>query len=237
MPRIESSLSSWYISNRTIKALLRPLAKPNHLILEIGSAPGLWLTWIHQNTRTTVSGIDYSTEGIAKQKELFSRRGVDGESRCEDVLTCSFPENTFDVVYSLGVIEHYNDPTAMIDAHLRLAKPGGTVAIVIPNYSGLHLALQWFFDSENLKIHNLNLMNYASLQRCAPKTGVVDLRISPFGRFDPGLITLKNRLPPLIAALFFHFSTLLSHLIPVKLHGVRSMWLMSFQKGRELIST
>jgi SAM-dependent methyltransferase len=131
----------------------------------------------------------------------------------------------------LGVIEHFDDPSLLIEAHLRLAKPGGLVVIAIPNYSGKHLTLQSIFDSENLKIHNLNLMSKVALERCAPKAGISDLRVFTFGRFDPGLINLNNRLPLAVTRPIFHFATFLSHLLPEKLHRSNSMWVMSFRKA------
>lgn len=226
-----SKLSSWYISNRTVKALMRPLVKPHHQVLEIGSAPGMWLAWIHKNCFAHVSGIDYSEVGIATQKKLFTQQRIIGNSWCEDIFSCRLPENSFDVVYSLGVIEHYDDPSSLIEAHLRLTKPGGLVVIAIPNYSGIHLALQSFFDSENLEIHNLNLMSKAALERCTPKAGITDQRVFPFGKFNPSLINLNNRLPLILSWPLFHAATLISHLIPANLHGFHCMWVMSFRKA------
>lgn len=227
----EKKLSSWYISNRNTKTLLTAAAKRCHTVMEIGSAPGAWLAWIHQNSLSRVTGLDYSETGIEKQKKYFIKLGIDGESVCEDILSYTGSENIFDLVYSLGVIEHHDDPSLMIQAHLRLAKPGGLVLIAIPNYSGKYLTLQSIFDSENLKIHNLNLMSKVALERCAPKAGISDLRVFPFGRLDPGLINLNNRLPSAVTKPLFHFATLLSHLIPEKLHLAHAMWVMSFRKS------
>jgi SAM-dependent methyltransferase len=178
-----------------------------------------------------VTGLDYSETGIAKQKKFFINHRIKGDSVCEDIFSYTYSENIFDLVYSLGVIEHYDDPTFLIEAHLRLAKPGGLVVIAIPNYSGKHLTLQSIFDSENLKIHNLNLMSKVALERCAPKAGISDLRVYPFGRFDPGLINLNNRLTSVVTKPLFHFATLLSHLMPEKLHRSHAMWVMSFRKA------
>lgn len=160
------------------------------------------------------------------------RLGIDGECRCEDVLSNTLKENHFDVVYSLGVIEHYENPRPLIDAHLRLTKPGGLVLIAIPNYTGIHRRLQSYFDPNNLDIHNLELMNSDALRSHIPGEGLATAKIFPFGRFDPGLVSFSNRFSPLVSRAIFHSLTLFSHLVPIKIYPWNSMWVIFLEKAQ-----
>lgn len=45
-----------------------------------------------------------------------------------------FPDNKFDLVFSMDVIEHIEDDKFFIKEHLRVCKPGGEVIIGTPNY-------------------------------------------------------------------------------------------------------
>ena len=46
------------------------------------------------------------------------------------------PEEFYDLVYSCGLIEHFTEPKSIMEHHVRLCKPGGIVAVSIPNYGG-----------------------------------------------------------------------------------------------------
>jgi SAM-dependent methyltransferase len=223
-------LSSWYITNRITKHLLGKFIPKNSDVLELGSAPGLWLSWLHLKRNAKITGIDYSTKGIKSQESLFMRLGIDGECRCEDILSTTLKESQFDVVYSLGLIEHYENPRPLIDAHLRLTKPGGLVLIAIPNYTGIHRRLQSYFDPKNLDIHNLELMNRDALRSHIPDEGLATAKIFPFGRFDPGLISFSNRFSPLVSRIIFHCLTLFGHLVPIKIYPWHSMWVIFLEK-------
>lgn len=45
-----------------------------------------------------------------------------------------FDDDHFDIVYSSNVLEHTNDPAQVLREAVRVAKPGGIVQIVCPNY-------------------------------------------------------------------------------------------------------
>ena len=97
-------------------------------------------------------------------------------------------------MFSCGLIEHFEDPSEMVAAHLRLVAPGGTVLIAIPNYSGLYLRLQRWFDPANLAIHNVRIMNEAAIAALVHPTPDFRVRAFSFGRFSPWLISLPMRL-------------------------------------------
>jgi SAM-dependent methyltransferase len=56
--------------------------------------------------------------------------------------------NRFDLVYSVGLIEHFPDKSDILDAHIRLTKPGGIVLVYAPidtpvNRRLTSLATEW----------------------------------------------------------------------------------------------
>ena len=61
---------------------------------------------------------------------------------------------TCEVVYSLGLIEHFDDPTAVARAHLRFVKPGGVLAIGAPNLRGLNRLLHRWLSPSILETHH-----------------------------------------------------------------------------------
>jgi 2-polyprenyl-3-methyl-5-hydroxy-6-metoxy-1,4-benzoquinol methylase len=190
--RLPSSLA---VSTRNIQRMLRPHLRPGMRVLELGCAPGKMLAWVASKCGAEVSGLDYSKRGIAWSQQLFDALGIRGDLRCEDVFETTFAMGAFDLVYSVGVIEHFEDPRRIVRQHVMLLKPGGTAIISIPNYQGLYGRIQRWFDPENLEIHNLTIMNRAALARLAPEDLTDRVRTYRAGALNPWQITLERRWP------------------------------------------
>jgi 2-polyprenyl-3-methyl-5-hydroxy-6-metoxy-1,4-benzoquinol methylase len=182
-----------------MQRLLQRHIKPGTRVLEIGCAPGKLLAWGAKARGAKVAGIDYSEIGIAHARKLFNAIGCVGDLRYEDVFASTFPDSAFDLVYSLGVIEHFQDPRDIVARHIRFAVPGGRIVIVIPNYGGIYGRLQRYFDPDNLSIHNLHIMNRTTLRQLVPVKECKDVRAFCFGRVSPWLVNFHKRWPRIFA--------------------------------------
>ena len=176
-----------------MQRLLRRHVRPGMRVLEIGCAPGKLLAWVAKVLHATVSGIDYSEIGMAHARKLFKALDVSGDLRQENVFESTIPQSTFDVVYSLGVIEHFDDPRDIVRRHISFAAPGGIILIVVPNYGGIYGRLQRYFDPENLSIHNLGIMSAQRLQDLIPPATCRAVRSYRYGRLSPWLINFHHR--------------------------------------------
>lgn len=182
-------------STRNLQRLLSTLVAPGMNVLEIGFAPGKSLAYVAKVLGARVSGLDFSTQGVRFAQSLFERLGIPGDLRCEDVFATTLSPGTFDVVYSVGLIEHFDDPRALVRRHVELLKPGGTTLILIPNYRDLYGRLQHYFDPENLTIHNLNIMTCDALKALAPADLLAEVETKRVGRIDPGLVSSHKKWP------------------------------------------
>lgn len=184
LPRAYSS------SIRDKMRLLRQSVQPGMKFLEIGCAPGKMLAWVAATLGAQVSGLDYSETGLAVAHRLFRELRLTADLRREDVFANSFTENSFDVVYSGGVIEHFEDPAAIVRTHVSLLKPGGLALITIPNLGGLYGRIA---SRETLAIHNLNIMNPEALRRLAPLDLTSRVEAYRYGRFTLGMGAIDGR--------------------------------------------
>lgn len=105
------------------KLLKTFLEKGNKKILEIGCAGGKQLVYFNKEFGYEPYGVDYSEEGCRIARENLRLNDISGQIICEDVFDASF-EQEFDIVYSMGLIEHFFDPDKIIDKHIELLKPG-----------------------------------------------------------------------------------------------------------------
>lgn len=102
--------------------ILNKLSKFNR-ILEVGSGLGRYEKMIPK-----IAGIEYSKkffeESVDKVRwSVFIRA---------DGFNIPFLDNTFDCVFSSGVIEHYDNSLDMIKEHVRICREGGKVIITVP---------------------------------------------------------------------------------------------------------
>jgi 2-polyprenyl-3-methyl-5-hydroxy-6-metoxy-1,4-benzoquinol methylase len=207
------------IGTRNVLRLLRQYLRPGMRYVEIGCAPGKILSWVAREVQTSVCGIDYSPTGVSTAKWLCDGLGVPADIRCEDAMRSSFAERFFDLVFSCGLIEHFDDPAPMVAAHVRLLAPGGTALIAVPNYSGFYLKLQAWCDPVNLAIHNLGIMNEQAMHALVPTAPDLTARAFHFGSFSPWLISLPAKLGRAGGAISWGLN-FMAYLQPVDIKGL-----------------
>lgn len=90
------------------------------------------LQWVGQQGGR-VYGIDIAPSLVQEVHHVFCRQGVAPGFVVGDVRRIPFGDNTFDVVYSMGTIEHFPEVQEAIDEIFRVLRPGGTAIIGVPN--------------------------------------------------------------------------------------------------------
>ncbi len=147
-------------------------------ICELGCAPGSTLAQLAKlRPGHSYSGLDYAPEGVDHARQLLKATSVKGTVYCGDLRTLDVPER-FDLVYSVGLIEHFADPLPIVQSHLRFSRPGGKVAILIPNYDTP--IVRWFarqLEPESLKDHNLSVMHTDVVRDLMRGAGLRDVEV------------------------------------------------------------
>jgi SAM-dependent methyltransferase len=96
-------------------------------VLDAGCGMGRYLRIAAESSARRIVGIDLSGAVFAARdltRNLPNVSVVRG-----DLLRPPFPPGSFDLIYSLGVIDHTPDPRAAFLALARLLKPGGRIAV------------------------------------------------------------------------------------------------------------
>jgi ubiquinone/menaquinone biosynthesis C-methylase UbiE len=114
-------------------------------VLEVGVGMGAdYLEWLMAGAVAT--GVDMSSASLARARRRCELAGYAPDLREADAEHLPFPDNTFDVVYSYGVMHHSPDPARCIREARRVLKPGGALHIMIyrhPSLTGLMLWLRF----------------------------------------------------------------------------------------------
>ena len=123
----------WFTARRRIIMLMvdRYLPSRGGRVLDIGCGPGTTLgEW---EKRGKGFGLDRSHEAARMAGKKNGNRAVQG-----DATRLPFKAGSFDIVASLDVLEHLDDPEASLEEMNRVCRPGGMAVITVPAYQFLY---------------------------------------------------------------------------------------------------
>ncbi|HET7697845.1 MAG TPA: methyltransferase domain-containing protein [Vicinamibacterales bacterium] len=106
-------------------------------LLEIGGGMGTDLAQFARHG-AIVTDLDLSAGHLALAQENFRLRGLPGTFIHQDAETLPFPDASFDVVYSNGVIHHTPNTQSVVDEIYRVLAPGGRAIIMVYAENSLH---------------------------------------------------------------------------------------------------
>ena len=124
-------------------------------VLEIGAGDSDFLIYLaSKNKEKSYAGMDYSDFGcenlIQRSKNLNIKLNVINE----DLFTNdSIYFDQFSMVYSLGVVEHFDDLANVLNNTKRYCKSNGYHFALIPNMSGIYGLITKIIDREVYDIH------------------------------------------------------------------------------------
>ncbi len=84
-----------------------------------------------------------------------------------------FPDDSFDLVAALDVLEHVNEDVAALDALVRLAKPGGYVIVTVPTHPFL-------WGRHDRRLHHVRRYGVGELRDLCRRTDSDMLYFGPF---------------------------------------------------------
>ncbi len=76
-------------------------------------------------------GIDISEPTLRQARHAFAAGAL--RAAVADVRAIPFADNTFDAIYSMGTIEHFDETEQAVREMTRVLKPGGRAIIGVPN--------------------------------------------------------------------------------------------------------
>lgn len=182
-----------FLLNEELKVFDKYLPKKKISALEIGGAPGQYLTYMYKQFGYSVSCLDYSDVGCEKTVENFKLLNIPVKVYQKDLFDENLKMPQFDLVFSMGLIEHFEDVAGVIEKHLNLLKPGGILLFGLPNLRGInHLFLRWLAPNM-LKQHNLKTMDIRTWNSFEEKFNLKTIYKSYVGGFEPMTFMVREK--------------------------------------------
>jgi len=156
-------------------------------VLEVGCSNGRWLRWLEREYGAQIIGVDTNPVG-AQMVENFV---------LADGLHLPFGDGTFDVVFSMGLVEHFAKAALrrkLIEEHVRVTKP--RVGIVWLEHPNMNISFSWLWT----KLHYDRRLGYRHYRITHLETkehfrnlGVEILAARFIGWFLPQLVKVVTR--------------------------------------------
>lgn len=109
-------------------------------LLEIGCGLGTDLMQFARGG-ARVTGLDLTPQSVALARRRFDLSAMPGTFLAGDAENLPFPDRSFDVVYSFGVLHHTpNTPRTFQEIH-RILRPGGEAVVMLYHSHSSHLYL------------------------------------------------------------------------------------------------
>jgi len=105
------------------------------------------------------TGVDLTEAAVELAQKRFELFHLPGTFRTADAEQLDFPDNSFDLVYSHGVLHHTPDTAGAVKEVRRVLKPGGLAEVML-----------YHRDSYNYRI-NISLLRRAEFIYCAGMPG------------------------------------------------------------------
>lgn len=139
----ETEEGHWWFKGKTAiaKALIRRYFGNGKKILDVGCGTGFF------SKSLALSGYEVtSVDGSELALEYCKKRGLKNLI-LSDACKLPFPDNSFDAVVALDILEHIKDDGVAVKEWTRVLKPGGIMLIFVP-------ALQLLWSPQDIKLEH-----------------------------------------------------------------------------------
>ncbi|KKS60857.1 hypothetical protein A3K01_02595 [candidate division WWE3 bacterium RIFOXYD1_FULL_43_17] len=132
LQKILSKTGDLNFKRRVITMLDYSDIQPGDNILDMGCGEGFYSMVLDNLYDCKITAVDFDPEILA-----LAHKWLDGRSNVTleqgDITKLRFPDSSFDKIVCTEVLEHIDDDKTAIKELYRVLKPGGVIAITVPN--------------------------------------------------------------------------------------------------------
>lgn len=158
---------------------------PGLTMLEIGGAPGQFLAYFSKKFGYVPYALDYSDTGCQKLRDNFKLLNLDVHVFQRDFFDGLSDLPQFDIVFSSGFVEHFDDLDEVVGRHLQLLKKDGLLILGVPNFTGINKIVLSRLAPKLLSMHNLNNMKQENWEKFEKKYNLEVIYRKYIGGFEP----------------------------------------------------
>jgi cyclopropane fatty-acyl-phospholipid synthase-like methyltransferase len=161
-----------------------PLARIKRAI-EVGGASGGYLAYFTRKFGWDAHVLDVSSSGCRRAIENFQRQRLPVTVHNIDLFKADGSLGKFDLVYSLGLIEHFENVGLVIRAHAKFVESGGYLVFGVPNFMGVYKKILSKLAPNILAMHNLSNLDASNWNTAERSSNLINVGRVYTGGFDP----------------------------------------------------
>lgn len=170
---------------------------PPKTIIEIGGYPGRYLAYLGDRYNLVPTSLDFNSDKAKIEEVMHVFDVKDFEVIQADIFT-HIPIKEYDIVFSNGFIEHFENFDEVLDKHIPFVKDGGTLLVMVPNKRWFRKWYGFLVDYKNLKAHNLKSMKKSVFVDFGKRNNLELLTLEYFGGFPYSLHQTPNLIQKII---------------------------------------
>lgn len=186
---------SWNYGDIETARVFHGIMKRGDKVLELGCGGSYFLPYFARKYGVQVYGIDYSIPQLNRAFCNLQKAGVKGELMLGDMRWVCVLQGKFDVVYSRGLIEHFTDPTSVLQICKTYLKKDGILITTVPHLKGMWGKLdKWLSGSGCSGYLEMDLRD---LKKAHNLAGMTIVRAEYFRPLDIGVLNW-SRVPAIV---------------------------------------
>ncbi len=129
--REHDAIDQVYSNEDRIVNELRKMSPKGKIALEVGAGSGRdSLELVRMGARVIV--LDYSRPALVTARRLAERLDLELLVVCGDALSLPFRNDSIDIVFHQGLLEHFRDPMPLLSENARVVAKGGHLLVDVP---------------------------------------------------------------------------------------------------------
>ena len=169
----------------------------NLKMIEIGCASGRHLINFHRQFGYKPYGVEYSEDGYLLTRNNFLKEGINPENIIKadffDEEFQSQNQKKYDLVFSRGFVEHFDDVDKVINDHIKLLSDKGYLIVSIPNIRGLNYSILKLSNYNSWITHNFSIMDNNVFYKLFENKDLDFLYCDYVGTFSFGLFNTNKK--------------------------------------------
>lgn len=129
---------------------LRAILPMRGRTLEVGCGSGRLSCWLALAGYQTAC-LDFSPNALESARVNYASANTHGAFLAGNAMELPMRDNSLDIVLSTGLLEHFADPSPIVQEMVRVLKPGGIFySDIVPKKFSLFRSLDWAADVRHL---------------------------------------------------------------------------------------
>jgi 2-polyprenyl-3-methyl-5-hydroxy-6-metoxy-1,4-benzoquinol methylase len=150
----------------------------------------------------SMTGLDNVPQALRVAHNNFSLVGVPGNFLQGDAFHLPFPEQCFDLVFSTGLLEHFEDPTPIVSEMTRVLRSGGLFFSDIAPLKFSLLRAGFYLRGYHKQVKDEYPFKAHDIAQWLEQAGLKNISVFPSGVVPPLILVRRVRL---IRSLAFRF--------------------------------